>query len=80
MDLTQEELRKLEDCRSEEEWNTTCDAIKTVREDAYPPDWWEVVKLSGMMARIVARWGGDDEIHIISSYEAFKEADNEQRS
>lgn len=71
MDLTQEELEKLEGCYSREEWTVTCDEIKAARDGAYPPDWWQVVKLSGMMARITARWGSDDEIHIVSSYEAF---------
>lgn len=64
MNLRQGELRKLEDCYSEEEWITACDAITAVRRYTYPPDWGKKVILSGMMARIAARWGGDDKIHV----------------
>lgn len=64
MNLTQEELDKLESCQSDEDWRVACDEIKAARDGLYPPDWWVKVKLSGMMKRIAARWGGDDEIHI----------------
>lgn len=64
MNLTQEELGNLEGCYSEKKWDATCDEIKAARDNAYPPDWWQVVKLSGMMARITARWGSDAKIHV----------------
>ena len=64
MNLTQEELGVLKSCNSEKDWNAACDEIKRTRDGAYPPDWWAKVKLSGMMARISARWGSDDRIHM----------------
>ena len=62
MNLTQEELGALESCNSGKDWDAACDEIKKTRNGAYPPDWWATVKQTGMMARIFARWGDDDEI------------------
>ena len=64
MNITDAEIAMLEGCRSAEEWNTMCKGIKSVRGGQYPPDWWPKVKLSGLMDRVTARWGGDAEIRI----------------
>ncbi len=52
----------LESCQSEEDWGKACDRIKS--EGGYPSDWYATVVLSGLMARISARWNGDDKIRI----------------
>jgi hypothetical protein len=30
----------------------------------YPDDWWDKVKLSGMMDRIMDRWGADSDLTV----------------
>lgn len=62
MKITDEELATLEACQTGEEWNDACDAIKTARNGRYPEDWWQRVKLSGMMDRILQRWGSDSRL------------------
>jgi len=69
MNLTQKELEQLENCQSEEEWNSICDEIKATRNGQYPPDWWAKVKLSGLGERIAARWGDDFKIKIWTPHE-----------
>ena len=62
MTLTDEELKSLEACQSGEDWRNACDKIKAARDGMYPDDWWDKVKLSGMMDRIMGRWGADSEL------------------
>ena len=57
MKLTDEEVKRLEQAANEAEWDAACDAVKDARDGQYPPDWWERVQLSGLMARVVAGWG-----------------------
>ena len=57
MNITEEELESLEACQSAQDWRETCDKIKSVRGQAYPDDWWDKVKLSGMMDKLLGRWG-----------------------
>ena len=64
--ITNEELSMLEACQSAEDWREACDKIKGAREQCYPDDWWNKVKLTGMMDRILARWGNDSEIKSVS--------------
>ena len=64
--ITTEELQRLEDCKSAQDWSDACDAVKEARNGQYPPDWWDKVKLSGMMDRIMARWGEDSELKWVS--------------
>ena len=64
--LTKEELESLEACQSAKDWADACDKIKSVRGQAYPDDWWKKVKLSGMMDRILGRWGANSEISSVS--------------
>ena len=66
MKITEEELESLEACQSAQDWREACDKIKSVRGQAYPDDWWNKVKLTDMMDRILARWGNDSEIKSVS--------------
>ena len=65
MNITDQELEMLSNCLSEEEWGRACDQIKKVRGGQYPPDWWARVKQSGLLTRVLARFGQDDGIHLI---------------
>ncbi len=62
----------LEACQSAQEWREACDNIKGAREQCYPDDWWNKVKLTGMMDRILARWGENSEVRV-SSHKTLKE-------
>jgi hypothetical protein len=64
--LTQQEISVLEACKSEEEWDAACLAVKTARAGHYPSDWWNTMKRSGRMDRIVASFAGSTEIKITS--------------
>tara|TARA_R100000655_G_scaffold22030_1_gene44834 strand:- start:856 stop:1062 length:207 start_codon:yes stop_codon:yes gene_type:complete len=64
MTLTDEELKSLEACQSGEDWSNATNKIKAARDGMYPDDWWDKVKLSGMMDRIMDRWGADSELTI----------------
>jgi hypothetical protein len=54
--ITEEEISDLKLCRSQEEWNDTCDKIKSDRDGEYPPDWFQRVMMSGVMSSVKARW------------------------
>ena len=62
--ITPEELKSLEACHDSADWSKACDAIKQARQGLYPDDWWAKVKQSGMMDRIMARWGQDSELKV----------------
>jgi len=70
--ITNEELSMLEACQSAQDWREACDKIKGAREQSYPDDWWNKVKLTGMMDRILARWGENSEVRV-SSHKTLKE-------
>ena len=70
--ITNEELSMLEACQSAQDWREACDKIKGAREQCYPDDWWNKVKLTGMMDRILARWGEDSEVRV-SCHKTLKE-------
>ena len=63
---TEEELAMLEACQSANDWSEATKKIKEAREQSYPEDWWEKVKMSGMMDRIFSRWGGSGELKLTS--------------
>jgi len=65
MNITKQETASLEACQSADDWSVACGKIKSARNGMYPPDWWDKVKMSGMMDRIMARWGSDSELRII---------------
>jgi|TARA_R110000737_G_scaffold133508_2_gene165037 hypothetical protein len=60
--ITDDELKDLEACQSAQDWRNACDKIKAVRDGMYPDDWWDKVKLSGMMDRITYKWGANSEL------------------
>lgn len=66
MNLTPEEITMLESCKSDQDWNNACDAVKNARGGQYPADWWPVMKLSGRMDRILGRFGRDSEIRFVT--------------
>ena len=72
--LTDEELTMLEACQSEEDWSKACKAIKGARNQMYPSDWWDKVKMSGMMDKIMSRWGADSSLKLtdIDGNELFR--------
>jgi len=63
--ITQEELDRLDSCQSPQDWRDACDAIKEARAGMYPDDWWQKVKQSGMMDRILSRWDEDSDLKTI---------------
>ena len=61
--ISDQELKMLEECQSAADWGKACDTIKDARGGVvYPSDWWDKVKLSGMMDRIMSRWGADSNL------------------
>jgi hypothetical protein len=58
-----EVIELMETSQTEQEWNENCDIVKAAF-GGYPSFWWQEIKLSGLMARVTARWGSDDQIHI----------------
>ena len=65
MNITKEETASLEACQSADDWSVAGGKIKSARNGMYPPDWGDKVKMSGMMDKIMARWGSDSELRII---------------
>ena len=62
--MTQQEVVKLmESSRSEAEWNANCDKVKKAF-GGYPDWWYGTIVLSGVAARIAAKFGGTAEIKI----------------
>ena len=62
--ITDKEIRLLEGCQSAKDWSRACDTIKSARGGEYPDDWWEKVKMSGMMDRIMSKWGASSELKV----------------
>ena len=70
--ITEEELAMLEACQSANDWSEATNKIKCARGQSYPEDWWEKVKLSGMMDRILSRWGESGEVKL-TSHDSFSD-------
>lgn len=51
--ITEQELKLFENCKSETEWNNTCDQIKKPETVNIPPDWYDKVMISGILTRIM---------------------------
>lgn len=60
--ITDAEIKTLKSCKSENEWDRACDALKNARGGAYPSDWWAKVKLSGLMDQVLSGFGASSEI------------------
>lgn len=56
MDITEQEIQKLKETKSAAEWNAVCREIKSKRNGAYPPDWYEKVLGSGVMPTVSDSW------------------------
>jgi len=56
MNITNNEIQKLENTKNEVEWNSVCDEIKRARGNKYPPDWWMKVMMSGLAEKARASW------------------------
>jgi hypothetical protein len=56
MILQDDELDSMKAASSEQEWNSACDAVKGRRHGEYPPDWYERVILSGLLANVRRNW------------------------
>lgn len=56
MNITEAELKTLRDSTNEQQWNDACDAIKRVRNNKYPPDWFQKVMMSGLATTIQTSW------------------------
>jgi hypothetical protein len=61
--ITNEELEKLSNCSSREEWGKACDQIKKAH-GGYPSDWYSKVKLSGLGDAVAERFGEKFELKI----------------
>lgn len=70
--ITKEELAMLEACQSANDWSEATRKIKDTRGQTYPEDWWEKVKLSGMMDRIFSRWGGSGDLKL-TTHDSFSD-------
>lgn len=60
MNITDDEIEKLKNSKTESEWNAACDDIKRARKGMYPPDWWPKVQQSGLLREVAARFGKPD--------------------
>ena len=65
--LTDSEMDMLNKCETAEDWGNACDYIKGRRGGDYPHDWWDRVKLTGLMDRIMSKWGADSRLTLIDS-------------
>jgi hypothetical protein len=52
MNITEQELKKLEDAQDDMEWNKAVDEIKAARDGAFPPDWYAKVILEDLKFKI----------------------------
>jgi len=64
-ELTKHEIVLLEKAQTAADWGAACDFIKGRRGGDYPCDWWDKVKLSGMMDRVMSRWGADSDLTLL---------------
>ena len=63
--ITDEEMKLIESCQSAEDWLNATQQIKDNRGGCeYPADWWQKVKLSGLMDKVMARWGRSSELKV----------------
>ena len=65
--LTEEEFKRLNDCKTEDEWGEACLAVTAARGGKYPSDWLVRMLRSGLMKEIFARFGqsADFQVQVI---------------
>jgi hypothetical protein len=64
LNITESELEMLAGCQTSSDWTRAVTEIKEARNDEYPPDWWQKVKMSGLMDKVLARWGDSSELKL----------------
>lgn len=62
--ITTQELDMIENVRTPEQWDAACDTVKANRGGRYPDDWWPRVKLTGLMDKVMARYGETSELKV----------------
>jgi hypothetical protein len=62
--ITADELQMLEAAQNGDQWRLACLQIKQARGGVYPSDWWPTVKQSGLMDRVLARFGETSDIKV----------------
>lgn len=63
--LTDEEIKRLSDCKNEAEWGVEVRSIKGARAGGYPSDWFPRVLAKGAIAdRLRTEWGRSDALSI----------------
>lgn len=68
--MTEQEMTKdqvielLESSQSSADWSRNCDTIKKAFGGDYPDFWFQDIMQSGLMRKILARFGSDPDFHI----------------
>ena len=65
--LSTHEMDMLNKCETAEDWGNACDFIKGRRGGEYPHDWWDRVKMTGLMDKIMSRWGASSRLTLIDA-------------
>ncbi len=58
-----EVISLMEGSKSDQEWDDNCDVVKE-RCGGYPTWWFRAIILSGLCARVTARFGNSDQISV----------------
>lgn len=66
MNLTTEELDRLKSCKSDEDWNKACAAVKAERNGAWPPDWYEKVIATKLVDQVLGAGAGDISLNTVN--------------
>lgn len=53
----------MSEATSDSDWNKRCDEVKRVN-SGWPNFWYIAIIMSGLCAKVTAKWGGDDQIHV----------------
>lgn len=56
----------MESSASSQEWNTNAHKIKADHGGKYPEDWYSVIVVSGLAARVMERFGQKAEIKVLT--------------
>ena len=62
----QQVIDLMESSQTSQEWSDNCDKVKAACGGNYPSFWWPVMKLSGRMDKILARWDSDSSLRLTS--------------
>ena len=70
--LTSLEMLIINKCQNADAWADARDFIKGRRGGEYPHDWWDKVKQTGLMDKILARWGASSQLRVVKGKAAVK--------